>query len=263
MTRSSERPPAVVVAVPAHNEAEHIARCLTSVAVAADLAVASAVADTVSVHVVAHRCDDDTAAIARAIVGSSVRGEVAELAAHGGVGMVRDVAVRRAVKRLDRPRAETWILSTDADTVVASDWVQRALLEGGVAGAVSVVGMAALDQPPSYLAARLAYDELIAAKLTVDATGVASHGHVYGASLAVRADAYFAVGGFSHHEHGEDQRLVDALAAAGHRILRTRTWSVVTSGRTTGRAAGGLADLLSLLELRVGMIGIGEGTSSA
>jgi hypothetical protein len=48
--------------------------------------------------------------------------------------------------------------------------------------------------------------------------------------------------------HGEDQQLVDALDAAGYPIARTCRTTVTTSGRTHGRAAGGLADLLRRLE---------------
>jgi hypothetical protein len=261
MTRAPSHAAAVVVAIPAKDEAEHIARCLTSVAVAADHAMASSMAQSVSVAVVAHRCRDDTAAIARGILGSAVRGHVIELAAHGGVGLARDLAVRFALDRVDRPQAETWIFSTDADSVVGRDWIERALVEATAVGAVSVVGLTALDQLPGAEPARRAYDAVLAAKLTVEADGSPSHEHVYGANLAVRADAYLAVGGFPHHEHGEDQRLVDALVLADHRVLRTRSWSVLTSGRTTGRAEGGLADLLAVLELQAGMIEVGEGTT--
>jgi hypothetical protein len=81
------------------------------------------------------------------------------------------------------------------------------------------------------------------------------HDHVYGANLAVRADAYLDVGGFPQAVHGEDQALVDALAARGHRLLRTRDISVVTSGRLHGRARDGLAAHLLRLEEQTGSAG--------
>ncbi|MEO5709728.1 MAG: hypothetical protein ABIQ59_07890 [Nocardioidaceae bacterium] len=82
------------------------------------------------------------------------------------------------------------------------------------------------------------------------------HGHVHGANLAVRADAYLDVGGFPGAVHGEDQALVDALVARGHRLLRTREISVVTSGRLVGRAQDGLADHLRRLEQSSGEVGV-------
>ncbi|MGN6129846.1 MAG: hypothetical protein ACTHOK_05840, partial [Nocardioidaceae bacterium] len=81
-------------------------------------------------------------------------------------------------------------------------------------------------------------------------SGLHQHAHVSGATLAVRADAYLAVGGFPHVAHGEDQRLVDTLAARDLPVLRTRTVTVITSGRLEGRADHGLAALLRALEAR-------------
>jgi hypothetical protein len=65
--------------------------------------------------------------------------------------------------------------------------------------------------------------------------------------------------------HGEDQALVDALAARGHALLRTRAITVTTSGRLRGRAPGGLAERLASIERqaqdvaapRLGVVGTG------
>ena len=83
---------------------------------------------------------------------------------------------------------------------------------------------------------------------TEDRDALHQHDHVYGANLAVRADAYLDVGGFPHAVHGEDRALLDALVAAGHPVLRTRSIAVTTSGRLRGRAAGGLAEHLAVLD---------------
>ena len=77
---------------------------------------------------------------------------------------------------------------------------------------------------------------------------VHQHDHVYGANLAVRADAYLAVGGFPAVPHGEDQALVDRLQLSGYRLLRTAQVTVRTSGRLAARAPGGLADRLAMVE---------------
>jgi hypothetical protein len=109
-----------------------------------------------------------------------------------------------------------------------------------------VVGLAPLDAWQGGPAGAASYERLLAAKMREDP--VHQHDHVYGANLAVRADAYLDVGGFSHVRHGEDQALVDALAARGHALLRTRTIAVTTSGRLRGRASGGLADRLARID---------------
>jgi len=91
------------------------------------------------------------------------------------------------------------------------------------------------------------YQRLIDSKL-VDGDELRQHDHVYGANLAIRADAYVAVGGFPHQPHGEDQSLVDLLLARGERVLRTREIVVATSGRQLGRAPHGLASVLRDLD---------------
>ena len=112
----------------------------------------------------------------------------------------------------------------------------------------AVVGVTTLDRWVGSVEASAAYDRLLREKTQGD-----THHHVYGANLAVRADAYLDVGGFPHAVHGEDQALVDALEAAGHRLLRTTAVTVVTSGRLVGRATGGLADRLASLEPSAGV----------
>jgi hypothetical protein len=91
------------------------------------------------------------------------------------------------------------------------------------------------------------YQRLIDSKL-VDGDELRQHDHVYGANLAIRADAYVAAGGFPHQPHGEDQGLVDLLLARGERVLRTREIVVATSGRQFGRAPHGLASVLRDLD---------------
>ena len=159
------------------------------------------------------------------------------------MGYARHLGVAAGLAALTARVTSRWIFSTDADTVVPRDWIANILAKAGGANADCVVGLARLDAWRGSAAGRVRYERVLAAKMT-DGT----HGHVYGANLAVRAHAYATVGGFSRHGHGEDQRLVDALQLAGYSILRTSTSVVTTSGRLDGRADDGLADLLSRLE---------------
>jgi hypothetical protein len=246
-TSTSGRPPSVVVAIPAHNEADTLAACLRSVIGAARHALDRGRAERIVVELVCHRCTDQSVEIAGREVGRYLDGYVTEVVEPADVGAVRDLGVRQGIGRLGRPASDVWIFSTDADTIVPVDWVVRALEEAEGASVACVVGLAALDGWHGSGEARLAYDRIISDKIYLDDAGNLTHGHVYGANLVVRADAYLAAGGFISG-HGEDQRLVDALVVSGYPVLRTTTLEVLTSGRTHGRASNGLADLLRRLE---------------
>jgi hypothetical protein len=81
--------------------------------------------------------------------------------------------------------------------------------------------------------------------------GGASHDHVHGANLGLRASAYDAAGGWARdHPSGEDHDLVRRCIAQGARVHRTTAIPVATSSRTVGRARHGFAaDLASLAAL--------------
>jgi len=173
---------------------------------------------------------------------------------------VRDGGVRRALARLGRPGDHTWVLSTDADTRVGAGWVVDVLASARRVDAVAVVGLAPLDRWRGTPEGAAAYARLLAGGLR-SSDPVHQHDHVYGANLAVRADAYLAVGGFPAVPHGEDQALVDRLQLSGYRLLRTAQVTVRTSGRLAARAPGGLADRLAMVEeaCRTSHPGVGRG----
>jgi hypothetical protein len=78
---------------------------------------------------------------------------------------------------------------------------------------------------------------------------------VHGANLGFSAAAYLAAGGFGPARTAEDHALVNALAAAGRRVLRTTTVSVVTSARRRARAPHGFSHLLTTLAAPVEGLG--------
>ncbi len=204
---SAPRFTAVGVVVPAHNEEDGIEDCLHGV-IAALRSVPAPVATAVCV--VLDRCTDRTADRAAAIAARTpvpvdlVRAREPRRT----VAALRNVGMRRVLRRLaEHPPAGTWLLSTDADTTVPRTWVTGHLRHAG-GGAHAVAGLADLDDatvfdPP----VQHAYGRLLAAG-----------GHVYGANLGVRADAFLAVGGFPIVAHGEDHALVGAVQAAGYRL---------------------------------------------
>ena len=254
---------AVAVVVPARDEEDGVRACLLSVRAA--LAQLPPTVTSV-VTVVLDRCVDTTphrvdaviadwpGAVAPRVVAAGGRRAVcgaphpgaahlgaAHIVAGSGVGALRDLGVRDALRRLrPRPARSVWLLHTDADTTVPRDWA-LAHLGLAAAGAVGVARMAELSGGlPPHAARR--HDRMVLAGTDGD-----RHGHVYGANLGVRGDAYLAVGGFPADGPGEDHGLWRGLGAAGYPLRQPTRLRVLTSSRTAGRASGGLADLLHQL----------------
>ena len=227
---------AVAVVVPARDEHRHIRGCLRAVRHAL-ARLPPGIAH--SVCVVADRCTDDTAALARTELPA---GQVVTNEADRTIGEVRDLGVRTARGVLDgHSAAQVWLLSTDADTVVHPDWARRHVLLADL-GFDAIAGVAHLDRPAGPTRAAVEHYAAVVGR----ARGHWGHGNVYGANLGVRADAFDAVGGFGPVPVGEDHDLWHRLGAAGY-ARHHADIPVVTSGRRHGRARGGLADLLATL----------------
>lgn len=234
-----------VVVVPAHDEEERIGRCLEALAAQTELADGE-----FEVIVVLDDCADGTeAAVAEAR-------RAAPFALHAipgpgqGAGPARATGMDVGCARLESLGREDGLLaSTDADSVVAADWLARQL-DALAAGAEAIGGEVILDPaeaaslPPSVLAGREA--DLIARTEAAAIRGPAEHAHFSGASLGVTPRAYRLAGGMAWVAALEDQELEDRLAEAGVAIHRLRPVSVVTAARTEGRADRGLARDLEL-----------------
>ena len=145
----------------------------------------------------------------------------------------------------ERDLHRVWVLSTDADTVVPPDWVERQLSWAargfdGVAGTVRLHELSQLSRT-----ARRSYGQLLRAARGADG----SHTDVFGANLGVRAHSLKRVGGFPPIAVGEDHAVWRALQQHGFRVVAPTDVVVSTSGRTHGRARGGLAELLAGLNV--------------
>ena len=240
--------PAVVVAIPAHDEGSSIARTVYSVRDALRWASRRRVISSSSIQVVAHRCSDHTAEEARVALGHDGVGIVVQDELSSSIGQVRDHAARRGLATLSSSAEATWILSTDADTVVPRRWVVEIVRAARRYDVRAVVGLAELDRFRGSRHAETAYAGILQRGFVPGGGSLHQHNHVYGANLAVRADAYWEAGGFPHLPHGEDTRLVEALVERDVPVLRTCDVIVTTSGRLHGRATDGLADLLRGLD---------------
>jgi len=227
----------IAAVVPARDEQELVRRSLEALVVArAEVGVTHPDVAVVIV-LVADSCVDDTVAIARSIAGV----EVLEIDAHS-VGVARAAGVERALEVLGVVESGTtpdgwWIANTDADSVVPPNWFssQLELADGGTD---VVVGTVHPD-----------FADLSAEQITAwDARHQPGrpNGHVHGANLGLRLSAYRVVGGFAPLDLHEDNDLVARLRASPVIVVTaSEDGEVTTSGRRTGRAAGGYADYLA------------------
>jgi GT2 family glycosyltransferase len=237
------------VAIPARDEAERIANCLHA------LAVQTVVPD----HIVLllNNCTDPTAAVARRaprhpatrlhILAHTLPPAVAS------AGHARRLAMEAAAA-LAGPSG--LLLTTDADSRADPQWIAtaRAAIAAGadaVAGAIEL-DPADWDKIPYVLhaddARECAYDALcdeITAILDPDpADPWPRHTSDAGASLAVTASAYARAGGIPDLPTGEDRAFAAALRRIDARIRHAPECQVFVSGRTEGRAQGGMADTI-------------------
>lgn len=221
----------VGVVVPAHDEEKLLPACLAA------LRRASAQVPHIPVLliVVADSCRDRTAELAQQAGATAITIHARK------VGAARAAGMRAVLRRTAHARpAATWLATTDADTLVAPDWLARQLryAERGwdaVTGTVTVTDWSEHPpQTPDVFAARYRH-------------GAGSHPHVHGANLGVNAEAYLDAGGFPPLRTGEDHALVGRLTAAGRRILRATDVTVVTSARREARAPLGFGHLLTTL----------------
>jgi GT2 family glycosyltransferase len=219
----------IVVVVPAHNERDRLPGCLASIAAAADQVDA-----VVTVMVVLDSCTDRS----EDVIDDSVRVQRVSVR---NVGAARAAGFIAAARDAD---AQIWLTTTDADCTVPPRWLadQVAHHDSGFHGAVGTV---AVDWHEHSAATRRRYDWLYG--LGEDPFEEATHAHVHGANLGVRADAYWRVGGFRPLHIGEDVDLVDRLVAAGAQLLWDADNPVLTSDRRDFRAPGGFGEYVRSL----------------
>lgn len=221
----------VHVVVPAHDEEQLLGRCLASLRAAAeDLDGDVAVRTTV----VLDRCTDGSAEIAASYGADLVAVDAA------CVGVARAAGVDRvaALAAGHDPRT-VLVATTDADSVVPVTWLRhlRDLVAVGHELVVGAVRPDPADVSGPALARWTSLHHRPAA-------------HVHGANLAFTLAAYERVGGFPPVGTHEDVLLVAAMRSAGCRWTTGTT--VLTSGRTVGRAPGGFAAYVGALVAETG-----------
>ena len=154
-------------------------------------------------------------------------------------------------------RADGVILTTDADSQVAPNWIAENLA-AFEAGAEAVLGRIDLDDEgkllPEALHRRGELEDTYEGLLTelswlldpLEHNPWPHHATISGASLGITRTAYCRVGRLPRVPLGEDKALIALLSRHDARIRYCPTVHVITSGRTNGRAPGGVADTLAI-----------------
>lgn len=236
-----------VVAIPARDEAAHVAACLGALA-CGDIRPAAVI-------ILLNNCTDESEAVIRRLrLPFPVHMPAVTLSpprAHAG--WARKIATDHAA---DLAGPTGLVLCTDADAIVPPNWLAANLAEIA-AGADAVAGQAEIDPVearaiPAVLhddnARECAYAALVNEidwRLDPDpADPWPRHDQHSGASIAVTVAAYRASGGIPPVPLGEDRAFFDALRRIDARIRHAPGVRVTVSGRTEGRAAGGMADTI-------------------
>ena len=247
-------PPRIVVAIPVKNEEERIGLCLEALSVQEGVEFAE-----LGLVLLLNNCTDGTLYRVREFAPMlPFRVEVHSVALppdKANAGWARKLAMDAAARLV---ASDGLILTTDADTLAHEDWVaanQREIDKGhdAVAGYVMADPMELMQLPAAILergSLEWEYQQLAAeldARVDPEPHDAwPRHNQNCGASAAVTAAAYRAIGGLPPRPVGEDRALFEMLRLMDGKIRHSLEVQVVTSARTDGRACGGLADEIRL-----------------
>jgi hypothetical protein len=254
--------PGFVVAIPVRDEEERLPACLRALAQQRNRLGQSIPPTRVRVVVFANNCADQSADLARKLgQGLSLDVRVVEArlppsSAHAGAARREVMDLAGAWLEEGRER-DGVILTTDADSQVAPNWIAENL-GAFQAGAEAVLGRIDLDGDGKFLPEALhrrgeledAYERLLT-ELSwlldpLEYNPWPHHATISGASLGITRTAYCRVGRLPRVPLGEDKGLIALLSRKDARIRYCPSVRVITSGRTNGRAPGGVADTLRI-----------------
>ncbi len=258
------------VVIPVRNEQAVLPGVIAALAAQRDLQGEALDGHDFEVLLLLNNCTDATAAVAE-----SLQQRFPQLALHvaqvafapheAHVGRARqllfDVAFQR-FERLNRPAG--LILSTDADSRPAPDWIAQNVLEvsagvDGVGGWISLDRVERSELPAGVrrlfsldVMYRRALEELRSLYAPQVHDPFPRHHQHFGASIAVTAAAYGRAGGMPLRPSSEDVALYQAVLASGGRFRHSFRVRVVTSARMVGRAQRGLAEAIQAWNGQVG-----------
>lgn len=251
--------PKAVVALPARDEGDRIEASLSAL-LAQGASAAAGDRPSFGIVLLANNCRDETLSRAGKLLAATgvpyrLHG-IALPPERANAGFARGLALDIARLWLERAGVEGALLTTDADTRVAPDWIKRNL--GGLSTKCSAVaGRFELDPleeaglPPHLRHRRrleAAYEAVLLALLArldpLPHDPWPNHWTASGASFALTLSAYRRIGGQPEVKVGEDRALAAALIRHDIPIRHDPAIVVTTSARLDGRAAGGCAATL-------------------
>ena len=258
----------LTVVIPARNEAAFLPRALQALLTQRDLDGNALAAGVFDIIVLANNCSDATARVGRDWATTSLvpiyvlEADFAVADAHVGVARkaVMDLAALR-FQAAGFPNAV--IASTDADTVVDSQWIAWTLHE--LPGVDAVAGQVRIGEGErermygrvqTLYSRELTYRRLVAEVETlidpVAEDPVPRHSSFVGASFAVTTAAYFAAGGLPPLRQLEDQQFCCALRRIDARIRHSTRVRATTSGRISAHVDGGFGTFIAGLHHSAG-----------
>ena len=262
------------IIIPAKDEAQNLPATLAALAAQTELSGAPLPAGSLEVIVLANNCLDCTAAVVRQFASChpALAVHVAELQLPGElahVGQARRLLMDAAAQRLEATAGPTGlILSTDADTHAAPDWLAACRAE--VAAGAAAVGGRIFTRPaePELPEPCAEYSEInppVVDMAAVRRTQLRDatyhllrnqlesqldpclhdpwprHHQHFGASLALTVAAYRQVGGLPVVRYLEDEALWQALCRHDLPVRHSPRVRVSTSARQQGRVEVGLS----------------------
>ncbi|MBI0476681.1 glycosyltransferase [Sphingomonas sp. MA1305] len=196
-------------------------------------------------------CDDRSAAVAHdyaARASLPIRIDYATQA-EPNAGRARHGAMLLGERALD---GRGLLLTTDADSLPAVDWLQAMVAALGQVDVVAGKVVRTVTWPnPAQDRLEQYYESLYAMRRVLDPVvweAAAAHHQTSGANLGISVHHYRILGGFPPIPAGEDAQLVDDASRAGLRVRRDAASVVYTSDRRTGRVVHGFAGGLRVLD---------------
>lgn len=157
----------------------------------------------------------------------------------GGSGRAEQTPrCEQALRRRRAPLSHCWIANTDADCIAPASWLtdQLALARRGIQTVAGTITVDHFDEHGPEVPKRFREAYLM------EPDG--AHPHVHACNIGIQAEAYLKAGEWPELASGEDHALWHQLLRCGVKPLSTSQIGIVTSGRRTGRAPNGFAQVL-------------------
>jgi GT2 family glycosyltransferase len=241
------------IVIPAKDEEQRIGACLT----AAGTACCQTGNGAAGIIVVVNNTIDTTASCISdwAMVHPDIPLVVVDCifdAADAGVGSARRLGLDLGCRMVG---ADGALLTSDADTLVRSDWITQNLSELEHADLICGTVLGQPDEvralPPEIAGHGSAEWDYVNGCIALAAAldpqphdPAPAHHNAAGASLAVSAQVYEAVGGLPVIQMGEDRALAERIEAHDFKVRYSNLAVVETSCRMEGRTDGGMAGAL-------------------